>query len=357
MSLIVISPDPDLPATSFIKAHYKFINGVSDYLYSGFPPTKSLNFANIGKITIKDKIVLHVTKQNYTNYIFERYLRKHKIKNIIAEYGPTAVSVLESCEKLNIRLIPHFHGFDVYEKKIIETYIEGYKKLFEYAPVIVAVSHDMKKELCLIGAPADKIIVNPCGPDMRFFDIKPDYNSNSFISIGRFVDKKAPYLTLMAFRKVVEKHPEMKLQMVGDGVLMNTCKNLCKKWNIEKNVIFYGNIPHNEIVKLLKNSFCFVQHSIVADNGDSEGTPVSVSEAGAASLPVIATKHKGIGEVILNNQTGILVDEMDTNAMTEAMLKVAADRKLAQHLGEKSHKRIKKYFSMEHHINVLNEIT
>ena len=59
-------------------------------------------------------------------------------------------------------------------------------------------------------------------------------------------------------------------------------------------VDFLGVQSPNQIRDLINNSFCFVQHSIVAENGDAEGTPVAILEATAAGLPVVSTRHAGI---------------------------------------------------------------
>ena len=66
--------------------------------------------------------------------------------------------------------------------------------MFEYATHVVAVSNDMKKALIKLGCPESKIKLNPYGPRNEFFDIKPQFEEKKFLAVGRFVDKKAPYL-------------------------------------------------------------------------------------------------------------------------------------------------------------------
>ena len=73
-----------------------------------------------------------------------------------------------------------------------------------------------------------------------------------------------------------------------------------------------------ELVQHLKSSTAFAQHSITAENGDMEGTPVGIVEASYAGLPVISTFHAGIPDVINNRETGLLVEEHDVEEM-EAM--------------------------------------
>jgi glycosyltransferase involved in cell wall biosynthesis len=225
--------------------------------------------------------------------------------------------------------------------------------MFDYASKIIAVANDMKTQLVNLGANAFKVVVSPCAPNASFFDVNPTYSNNIFLVVGRFVDKKAPYYTIEAFRHLVTKKPEAKMVMIGDGYLLNTCKNLVKTWNLEDSVIFTGSLAHDNIIDYFNKSFCFLQHSITADDGDSEGSPVSVMEASAAGLPVIATKHMGIKESVKHGQTGFLVEEGDVIGMHNYMLQLFNNRELAADLGLNGRAYIQANFSMESHISMI----
>ena len=137
--------------------------------------------------------------------------------------------------------------------------------------------------------------------------------------------------------------------------MLNTCNNLVKTLHIEDAVSLPGKITPAEFQELLKNATAFVQHSVIAENGDSEGTPLAVLESSAAGLPVISTKHAGIPDVIIDRETGYLVDEHDVDGMARAMLKVLEDIDAAKKMGEAGKQRIKTDFSMEKYIRRLTE--
>jgi len=170
--------------------------------------------------------------------------------------------------------------------------------------------------------------------------------------VGRFVDKKASYLTLMAFAQVQKQFPEAALLMVGDGILLATCKQLVKSLQLN-HVQFTGVLTPEIIREQMAASFCLVQHSVQAANGDKEGTPVAVLEAGAAGLPVVATRHAGIPDVVIEGETGLLVDEGDVEAMAAAMIQLYADRALAAKMGVQARSRIQQHFTMEKHLSEL----
>lgn len=352
-----IVPDENPITSTFIMALWRGLPEPKDFLYGLGIPAYSINNGYILKPTFWDKIKQRIFKYDLKTYLFEKYLIKQNIKVVIAEYGVTAAIIIDSCKKLNIKLITHFHGYDAYEKKVIDEYQEKYKEVFNYSKSIISVSKDMTKQLINLGAIENKILYNPCAPNDIFYTVEPNYKSNTFISIGRFVDKKAPYYTILAFKQVHDKYPESRIKMIGDGVLLNSCINLTIFLGLENVVEFTGNINQSEIIKHLSDSFCFVQHSIIALNGDSEGTPVSVFEASAAGLPIVATKHAGIPDIVLENETAFLVNEHDVDSMAQKMIFLYNDRQIAQKMGQSGKDYIKNNFSMKQYIdNVINQI-
>lgn len=68
-------------------------------------------------------------------------------------------------------------------------------------------------------------------------------------------------------------------------------------------------------------------------NCDSEGTPVAILEACASGLPVVATRHAGIKDVILHGETGFLIEEGDVHGVAEYMVQLLEDPELAERLG------------------------
>jgi colanic acid/amylovoran biosynthesis glycosyltransferase len=86
---------------------------------------------------------------------------------------------------------------------------------------------------------------------------------------------------------------------------------------------------------------------VVAADGDSEGMPVSILEASAAGLPVVSTRHAGIPEIVVDGETGFLVEERDVPGMAKAMERLLADPSLATMLGENARRRVAEHLSMD----------
>jgi glycosyltransferase involved in cell wall biosynthesis len=226
--------------------------------------------------------------------------------------------------------------------------------MFREAAAVIAVSRAMERKLISLGAPPQKVHYNPYGVDCReFAGADPATAPPLFVAVGRFVEKKAPDLTLQAFAEVRRAVPEARLRIVGDGPLLERCRELVIDLGIADTVTFLGAQPHSVVREEMRRARCFVQHSVEATSGDSEGTPVSVLEAGASGLPVVATRHAGIPDVVAEGHTGFLVDEHDVAGMASHMLQLARDPVLAGKLGQAASRRIQESFSKDQSLNRL----
>jgi len=288
--------------------------------------------------------------------ITQDFLRSREIDVVLAEYGTAAAFITPVCVSLGIPLVAHFHGFDASRYKTLEDFARTYRDMFNFASSVISVSHAMSQALLKLGCPPEKIRYNPYGPDPRFFQVTPDYSSRTLIAVGRQTGKKAPYLTLDAFRHALETCPDLRLRMIGDGELFEVSARLVKAWNLDEKVDFVGPVEPAAIRESMGAAFAFVQHSVQVQNGDSEGTPVAILEAGAAGLPVISTRHAGIPEVIVDKETGFVVEPGNSRDMAKRIVQLANNRKLAKKMGKAARLHVREKYSMDRHINELNQI-
>jgi len=268
----------------------------------------------------------HISNLPFEAFQLARILKKEKVDVVFAEYLITGAETLAVLKKMKIPVV-----------------------------AIAIVSEHMKVNLHALNCPSNKIVYSPAAPNKSFFNIIPKFTGKQVLAVGRFVDKKAPHLTILAFHKVLEKVSDANLIMAGDGPLLNVCKDLVKVLNIEKSVSFIGRITPKQHIELLSESILFVQHSKVADSGDSEGTPVAILEASAAGLPVVSTLHAGIPNVVIDTKTGFLVPENDIELMAEKMIYLLQNKEFSKTMGAKGKAFVKENFSLEKHIQIITD--
>lgn len=289
--------------------------------------------------------------------LFTKEFINNKIEIVFAHYGMTGAKILPVCKLLDLPLIVHFHGHDAVRKTVLKEFESVYLEMFNYPKtMVISVSHEMTKRLIKLGCSEEKIYYNPYGPNVQFINVIPKFLKTQFVSVGRFVEKKAPHLTILAFKKVVDKFPDAKFVFAGDGLLLDSCIDLTIALRLQNNILFAGRITADQFCNYLSESLAYVQHSIEAQDGDMEGTPVSILEASGAGLPVISTIHAGIPDIILNGETGLLCHEHDIDNMAKNMLSLIENPLLAKTLGEKGKIRVSEFFSMDTHICNMTKI-
>jgi glycosyltransferase involved in cell wall biosynthesis len=222
---------------------------------------------------------------------------------------------------------------------------------------VIVKSQPMRSALLALGAPGEHLIVSPSGADEQLFGdgACPASAPPAFVAVGRFVAKKGPLLTIEAFGRMLHDLPDplrgqARLVMVGEGPLLGEATELVAALDLAKAVTLAGVCSHQEVAQLLVGARGFVQHSLVAPDGDSEGSPVSVMEAQLSGLPVVATHHGGIPEVVVEGATGFLVEEGDVEGMAKAMARLALDPVLAGRLGAAARTRALGQFTVQHHL-------
>lgn len=353
MNLAILSPNRNAYSETFIQSHRELPFNIKFY-YDGWLPT----CLDSGEKLLRADILTRIRRKFSRRFTAAELdliqsFRREKIDCILAEYGLTGAKTCKVAKYLGLPLVVHFHGFDASVKSVLATYKEGYRELFGYAAKVVVVSEKMRAQLIECGCPEQKLMINIYGAAPDFEKVTPRFDKRQFVAVGRFVDKKAPYLTLLAFKNVLASFPDAQLIMGGDGPLLNTCKVLAQQWGIENNVSFPGPMSRQKVLEALAGSIAFLQHSIVADDGDSEGTPVAIIEAQMAGLPVVATRHAGIPDVVMEGVTGLLVNELDAAAMTAGMVSLLNNQELAQKMGEEAKRRAVQRFTMHRYLDTL----
>jgi colanic acid/amylovoran biosynthesis glycosyltransferase len=283
-----------------------------------------------------------------------RVFRQYEVDAVLAEYGNTAVNVAEACRQSGVPLIAHFHGYDASMHDVLAEHVATYPKMFAQACAIIAVSRAMQRQLIALGAPESKVLFNPYGVDCtQFSGAEPRNAEPIFLAVGRLTEKKAPDLLLAAFAIAQRTVPTMKLRVVGDGPLMKMSQARVAELGLADSVTLLGAQDHSVVEAEMRAARCFVQHSIVAPSGDSEGTPVSIIEASATGLPVISTRHAGIPDVVVDGETGFLVEERDVKGMAERMIRLATQPDLAAAMGAAAQWRVREHFSIERSLGEL----
>jgi colanic acid/amylovoran biosynthesis glycosyltransferase len=274
------------------------------------------------------------------------FLQAHGVTGVLAEYGPMGLLMQSICAAEDIPLFVYFRGFDASAHLRNPRMRARYKRMLPKLAGVFAVSADFRDRLISIGCPPALVHVNPSGADPDRF-LPTSREPDRILAVGRLVEKKAPHLTIQAFARVLKQYPDARLDIVGSGPLEPVCRDLVHALGLEHAVTLSGALDHAGVAALMSRAAIFVQHSVTARNGDTEGLPTAIVEAMSAEIPVVSTRHSGIPEAVLEGVTGLLVDEHDVEGMATAMITLLDDPARAAEMGRQGRQRVLERFTKE----------
>lgn len=264
---------------------------------------------------------------------------------ILIHYGTFAMQMLPLIGPTSVPIVVHFHGYDISQALKNDRYVATLLASIPKLAAIVVVANYQKDWLLTNGVPERKVSVIPCGVPLKEFSSLPTPPANHcrFLMVGRLVRKKRPDLSLRAFAKCLGKYPQSQLSIIGDGEMHEECRRLAVSLGIDDRIEWLGFLSNEQVRANMKSSSIFVQHSMTGEDGDKEGWPVSISEAMAAGLPVVSTRHAGIVDQVIDGETGYLVNEGDWNTMGDLMIDLAANPLLRQNMGARGRQHIEQF--------------
>lgn len=359
---VIVSPNRDAWSETFIRAHIERLPGEHLVLTDGFLPKRFEDGREIMATNGLTRLVRSIRLRTGAKWERLHLLAVTQVVRVfgpgvvLAEYGPTGAAMLPICLALDIPLAVHFHGVDAFSTKLLHEQ-NNYADLLREAAAVVVVSREMERQVLALGAEPERVHYNCYGIDVKRFSTGTHGTApKRFVAIGRFVEKKAPQLTLAAFMKAWVQDRSLRLTMIGDGPLLSDCKQFTEDNAMVEAVEFTGVLGHEEVAERLRNALAFVQHSIVSSDNDHEGTPLAVLEAMASGVPVIATRHAGIPDVVQHGVHGLLCDEHDVDAMAQHMLALAHDPQRASEMGRAGRVNVEAHYTLEGSITGLERI-
>jgi glycosyltransferase involved in cell wall biosynthesis len=268
--------------------------------------------------------------------VLERWLRDAGTQHVHAHFGTNSTAVALLCHVLGG---PGYsfttHGPEEFDKPLMI----ALREKLERARFAVAISSFCRSQLfrhCSYGH-WPKIHIVRCGLDRDFLEAQPVPMPARprIVNVGRLHEQKGQMLLVEAFARVVEKHPDAELVLVGDGELRREIEQAIDRLGIRKNVRITGWASNTRVREELESGRCLVLPSF------AEGLPVVIMEALALARPVLSTYVAGIPELV-DGGAGWLVPAGSVDALAEAIDEVlAADVSALDARGKEGQARVR----------------
>ena len=305
--------------------------------YLAFP--RSWFFASSGKR-------MYYGMRNLVTKIYQEFQFDLIHAHVALPDGFSAMMLSEIC---NRPFIVTVHGEDL---RITLYRSKGCKNalydVFKNAKRVITVSNKLKKiakanigfieKIMVIG---NGVFVNNLTHDTNKIKTKNYLNQKNIFSVSNLITSKGIDFNLQAVALLIDKYPDLKYQIIGDGPEKDCLKKLAVDLGINDRVEFLGRLAHKEVIKYMAKADIF---SLPSWN---EGFGVVYIEAMSQGRPVIGCKGEGIEDFVEDGKTGMLVKPKKVDSLVKAIDYLLSNTDIAQAIGERAQRFILKNYTWE----------
>lgn len=316
---------------NFHKAPIKILKAFNVFKYGNLPKTLTLTFIYALIPFLKEKFdIIHCQSGTHGN--IGAALRQIGIKSTV---------------------ITTFHGNDI--RSGLENGGRIFNRLFKFGDCFLSISEYNYDNLVRFGADPEKIIPHPVGIDIKKFPSRkqtggiesPD--TIRILTVARLVEVKGLPYGIQAIYELRKKRPglQLKYRIIGGGPLEEELRRLVSDLGLNDVVQFLGPLEHDRVIKNLTQSHIFLLPS------RAEALPVSLMEAQAACLPVVATSVGAVSEVIVDGESGFLVPPKKIDVLVEKLEYLVEHPEIWPKMGQTGRKHIEENYNIDNLNNQL----
>ncbi len=307
--------------------------------------TNVYNFGILEKIYNLDKIT---TKRIFSLILlfFRSFFFLRKIKPaIIHTHSPDLGFVCSFAAWLyGIPIVNTCHGVTFADKRysVIKRLIEKFFLKYAFFSAIIVV--DKATLPAFHNAHIKPVIYIPNGVDTKFFTpVSQDHKEEifTFLFVGRIEKQKGLIYLIEAVKLLVCSQKNFKVLIVGEGSLINMLQSQVRKYQLENFIFFVGKKDKVQLREYYQQANVLVLPSLW------EGFPLTILEAWASGVAVIATKVNGIPAVCIDKKNALLIPKENPQELSIAMKTLLNNRNLTESLGQQGRNLVSKCYSWQ----------
>ncbi|PKL39681.1 MAG: colanic acid biosynthesis glycosyltransferase WcaL [Spirochaetae bacterium HGW-Spirochaetae-1] len=294
------------------------------------------------------KLVYHFFIGSYLAY----QLKKNKIFHLQIHFANVPAQIgMYAAGLAGIPFTFTAHANDIFERGLL------LKEKADRAKRLITISEYNKRFLISKGINPGKISIVRCGvKPVHGIDNKQRNVVPVIGSLGRLVEKKGMDILISACALLKKEGIKFRLEIAGDGPLLNNLKLLAESMKISNMVEFKGALRHDLVFEWLESIDVFALACKQDKNGDADGIPVVLMEAMAHHVPVVSTFITGVPELIQHEKTGLLSPPENVESLYMNLKKILTENDLRKRLVNEAGKWIEKEFGQDVNIERIYKI-
>ncbi len=262
-----------------------------------------------------------------------------------------------AARKANIKVVVTPHGFPAHIDFKLKCFIWLGCQSLRFADKVVPLSTQLMEDVRGFRVPESKISYVQNGVDLseveaqRQLSIKPNFVGNEVKRIGfvgQMIKRKNIEHVLDIFESLSKKHGNIELYLLGDGESRQGLEQYTEKLNSKKNIHFLG--FRDDRLEWLQSFDLFVMTSLL------EGIPRCVMETMAMGVPVVAYDIAGVDQLITHNETGLLAELNDKEALENHWETLLFKKEISDNISAKAKEFVYKHYSAQRMANEYSEI-
>jgi len=259
------------------------------------------------------------------------------------------------------------HALEITRPRI---YLKGwrwklYQKMLMNADLIVTPSEYTRQEVIKWEVPETKVVKSPWGVDVSRFKLSDNHKVGKLrrefslngkkvvLTVGRLIERKGHDKVIEALPLVIKRVPQVHYLIVGTGPYKEILKSQVNRLNLNNYLTFVGYADERDLRLYYQLCDLFIMPCRIVEGWDAEGFGLVFLEANACGKPVIGGRSGGVGDAIVNGETGLLVNPTDEKEIAEAVIKLLSDDHLARKMGQNGRKRVERIYNWENTARII----
>jgi colanic acid/amylovoran biosynthesis glycosyltransferase len=246
---------------------------------------------------------------------------------------------------LQKRVVVTFHGWDI--RAALESGGALYGELWDQADCLIAISKYNRDHLLRFGGDPKKIVYHPVGIDCKRFVYQPRSTERGqpirLLSVARLVEEKGLEFGIRALHRLTKETPQLQIRydIIGEGPLRENLQRLLRELGLVHQVRLLGAKTQGEVIQALLESDILLAPSL------AEALPVSLMEAHAVGLPVVATAVGSVDQIVQHGKSGFLASPGDVSALCRHLSDLIQHSELRANMGRCGRAHVEQHYDIE----------
>ncbi|HLK10806.1 MAG TPA: glycosyltransferase family 4 protein [Candidatus Binatia bacterium] len=272
-------------------------------------------------------------------------VRRTGVEHLHAHWatGPATIAMVLS-RMLDLPFSFTAHAYDIWREQLLLG-----EKLGAAAFAVTCTDCNRRHLIATYGVAPERVVTVHHGVDVSRF--APAERSRArvphIVSVGRLVEQKGFDRLVRACRRLTDAGVAFTCEIIGDGPLEGRLDALIAEQGLRGQVTLAGRLFQEEVLARYAAADVFALYCVPSSDQDRDGIPNVLIEAMASELPVVSTRFSGVPELVVDGETGILVEPDDDAGQADALRRLVADPALRRRMGRAGRERVLAGFTTE----------